>query len=217
MLADVVGDALVTLGADAGRPLQRGVDANFRFPVRADLGQVVGEVIGGARSVRAMHDRDRLARQLGIGIELFDRGVVPGLDVAEEDLGERRTVEDQFAGLYAVEIDDRHDAAHDHRKLREAGFVELLARQRRVARAEGNGLGLDLLDAAARADRLIVQPVAGDFLIGVRPFCINWIGKSGAGTRNVGGFGRYKRRGGDEASCRKCGPMFQGFSPCLRS
>jgi hypothetical protein len=31
-----------------------------------------------------VHDGDRGRRQLGIGIELFDRCIVPGLDVAED-------------------------------------------------------------------------------------------------------------------------------------
>ena len=96
-----------------------------------------------------MHDRDRLARQLHIRIELFDRRVIPGLDFAEENLGEGRTIDGQIARVHAVEIDDRDDTSHHHRKLREASFVELLARKRSIARAEGDGLRLDLLDAAA--------------------------------------------------------------------
>ena len=96
-----------------------------------------------------MHDRDRLARQLYARIQFFDRRVIPGLDIAEEDLGERRAVDGQFAWLDAVEIDDRHNAAHHHRELGETGFIELLARQWRVAGSESHGLGGDLLDAAA--------------------------------------------------------------------
>ena len=89
--------------------------------------------------------------------------------------------------LDAVEIDDRHDAAHDHRELGKTVLVEILALQRRIGGAEGDGLGLDLLDAAAGADRLVVQADAGLLLIGVGPFGVDRIGKGRAGAGNVGG------------------------------
>ena len=73
-----------------------------------------------------MHERDRLARQLGVRVELRDRRIVPGLDLAEIDLGERRAVDRQFARLDAVEIHDRHDAAHHRRELREADLSSSL-------------------------------------------------------------------------------------------
>jgi len=96
-----------------------------------------------------MHDRDRLRRQLGRRIELGDSRIVPGLDLAEEDLGERWAIDHEIAGLDALDVDDRHDAAHDHRELNESAVVKFLAGERRVRGAEGDGLGFDLLDAAA--------------------------------------------------------------------
>ena len=95
-------------------------------------------------------------------------------------------------------------------------FVEFLARKRRIARAERYGLCLDLLDAAARADRLIVQPVAGFLFVRIRPFGVDRIGERSASAGNVGGVGRNERGGGDEAGGCQCGPVFHGFSPCLR-
>src|SRR5262249_59052087 len=106
------------------------------------------------RPVRAMHDRDRLRWQLGRRIELGDSRIVPGLDLAEEDLGERWTIDHKIAGLDALYVHDRHDAAHDHRELNKAALVKFLAGKRRIRGAEGDGLGFDLLDAGARADRL---------------------------------------------------------------
>jgi hypothetical protein len=38
------------------------------------LGEIVGEQEGRARAVRAMHDDDRLRRQLDVGIELLIAG-----------------------------------------------------------------------------------------------------------------------------------------------
>src|SRR5262249_12473693 len=56
--------------------------------------------------------------------------------------------------------------------------------------------GLDLLDAAARADRLIVQADAGLFLVGVRPFPVDRKRKGRAGACNV-------RRHGRRQACRR--------------
>ena len=72
MRLDVWRDALVALAADAGRPGDRGAFADLRFPLRADLRQVVDPIEGRARSVRAVHHRDREVRA----------AVTPGLSAA---------------------------------------------------------------------------------------------------------------------------------------
>ena len=102
-----------------------------------------------------------LLGQIDARVERLDLGIVPARDVALEDVGERRPVEDELARLDALEIHDRHRAAHDHRELDETGCFQVVRLEGHVGGAEGHGLGLDLLDAAARADRLIVQADAG--------------------------------------------------------
>ena len=162
-------------------------------------GEVVGEVEGGARAVGAMDVGDREIGQLEVRIELLDRRIVPLRDLAHVDLGDGRTVEHEFAGLHARDVDDHDDAAHHHRPLGEAVLVEVLRLQRRVGRAEGHGLGPDLLDAGARADRLIVEAVAGVLLIGVRPFGVDRERKGRPGAGNI------RRAGdGDSADHRGC-------------
>ena len=136
---------------------------------------------------------------LALGIELLDRRIIPGLDFAEVNLGERRAVEHELARLDAVEVDDRHDAAHHHRELDEAALFELGAGERRVGRAERHGLGLDLLDAAAGTDRLIVEADAGLLLIGVRPLGVDRVGECRAGAGDVGGGGGARRGDGNGA------------------
>src|SRR5262249_34924881 len=109
---------------------------------------------------------------------------------------------------------DRHDAAHHHRELGQPELVELLALERRVGGAEGHGLGLNLLDAAAGADRLIVQPDVGFLLIGVRPFGVDRVRERCACAGNS----RRACRGCDdgcEGRRYQCVDEFQGTSPCL--
>jgi hypothetical protein len=86
-----------------------------------------------------------------------------------------------------AEVDHRDDASHHHRELDEAVLVQLAARKRRVGRPEHHRLGFDLFDAAARADRLIVESDAGLFLVGIRPFGVDRIRKGRARSGNIDG------------------------------
>src|SRR5262249_45900322 len=115
------------------------------------------------------------------------------------------------AGLDAVDVHHRHDTAHHHRELNETALVEQYARKRRVGRTEGDGLGLDLFDARAGADRLVVQPDAGLFFVGIGPFRIDRIGEGGAGARDVEGGGGHSCGRRDEPGCREGAEKFQGF------
>ena len=100
-LSCLVGNAFAALGADADRPFDRGILTDLALPLGADLGEIVGPDERGARTVRAVHDGNRGAGQLDAGIELRDRRIVPFRDLAEEDLGDGRAVERQFARLDA--------------------------------------------------------------------------------------------------------------------
>jgi hypothetical protein len=122
--------------------------------------------------------------------------------MAEDGSSQSLAVEHQFARLDAREIDHRHHAAHHGRELDQAVLVELLGLERHVRRAEGHGLGDDLLDAAARTDRLVVHPEAGLFLVGVRPLGIERVGEGGARAGNVGGLGDAGREGRGQAGRR---------------
>ena len=63
----------------------------------------------------------------------------------------------------------------------------------------------DLLDAAAGADRLVVQAVAGLLLIGIRPFGVDRIRERRAGAGNFGGDWRAQSVGGEQAGRREIG------------
>ena len=134
-----------------------------------------------------MNDYNCLGWQLNTRIERFDRRIVPGLNIAEEDLCNRWPIKGEFVRLYTIEVHNRDDPAHDHGPLYQiAAGGKFFSRQRLIGSSEGNGSRGDLLDAAAGADRLIVEAVTRFLLIGIGPFCINWIRKSGARARNIG-------------------------------
>ena len=69
-VVDRGGDAVVALGAGADRPAHAGVRTDLALPARADRREVGREHKGRARPVRAIHRRDRHARQCDAGIDL---------------------------------------------------------------------------------------------------------------------------------------------------
>lgn len=180
----------------------------------AHLAQIVGEVERGARAVRAVHDFDGLCGKLGRWVERLDRRVVPFADLAEENLFKRRSVENEFAALDALDIDDGDDAAHDHGELDEPIVEKLLLAERLVGGAEGHRLGFNLFDSAARADRSIDQLDARLILVGVGPFRIDQIGEGRARAGNCCRCQcRAKQQG--ERQARGCRKVYEphGCSP----
>jgi len=73
----------------------------------------------------------------------------------------------------------------DHRELPEARLLKILRFSGMSGSADGDGLRLDLLHAAAGADRLIVEADSGLLLLGIRPFRKDGIRKRGAGAGNI--------------------------------
>src|SRR5262249_24068478 len=85
--------------------------------------------------------------------------------------------------------------------------------------AEVDGLALDLLDAAARADRFIVEPDAALGLIGLGPLGVDRVGEGGASARDIRGVGggpqAGKQRAGDERAGRDDKRCSHGGPPRL--
>src|SRR5262249_59449277 len=92
----------------------------------------------------------------------------------------------------------------------ETSLVERLAGGRRIGGGEGDGLVFDLLEAAARADRLVVQADVGLFLVGIGPFRIDRIRKGRSGARYVDCDGGRARCRGDESGCCQGAEKVQG-------
>ena len=96
--------------------------------------------------------------QVHARVQLRDRRVVPLRDLAEEDVGEHRAGELQLAADVR-DVVDRHDRAEHGREVQDlAGRrLQLLVGHRAVGGAEEHRLVGQLPDAAARADRLVVD------------------------------------------------------------
>src|SRR5690606_36202162 len=157
------------------------------LPLRADLGQVIDEVVGGAGTVGAVHDVDLGRRQRHAGVDRGDLRVVPGGDLAEEDVGEDRAGQAQLAAADAFDVDHRDHAADRGRELGQARGGQLAAGQRLVGGAEIDGAGLDLGDAAAGTDRLVVDLVPGGLVVVVRPLGDQRIDEGRARAGDFGG------------------------------
>ena len=70
-----------------------------------------------------------------------DLRIVPLGDLAVEDVGENLARQLELAGCNALDVDDGDHAADHGRELDEAVLLKLLGLQRRIGRAEIDGLG----------------------------------------------------------------------------
>src|SRR5690606_29454726 len=77
--------------------------------------------------------------------------------------------------------------ANDGRELQQAVLFQVVGLEGVVRGAEINRLGLDLLLAAARADRLVVHGVVGGGLVVGRPLGVDGVRERSAGASDVGG------------------------------
>ena len=86
--------AVVALGALTDTAVERLSGALTPRAVGSGI-EVFLEVVRGPGLVAAEHDVNRLGGQGDAWVQRLDRRIVPGGDGAVEDLGRRRTVEDQ--------------------------------------------------------------------------------------------------------------------------
>src|SRR5262249_29461899 len=133
--------------------------------------EVVGEVGRGPRLVRAMDRRDLRAWQAHTRIVRLDGRVVPGCDLALEDLRGRVRAELQVVdALEVVDDRDRRDVVRDLNQLAGRAALRrlrhLIRVERRVAAGEGGlAAGDELVAAAARPDRVVRDRGAGVLIL----------------------------------------------------
>src|SRR5215211_2490921 len=176
VLLDARGDAVVALGAGARRPLDRLVDADVLLPLRRISGEEGREELRRTRFIRAVADRDVRVRDLYALVLSRDRRVVPLLDLAEEDVGNRRPVELEALGDPGDVVRDGDGARHGGDVDRGAllrGRLDLVIVHGRVGGAEVDRAGGELGNAAARADGLVVDRRAGRVLVARGPLGVD--------------------------------------------
>lgn len=122
------------------------------------------------------------------GLSAFG-GVVPLLDLAQEDVGQHGARQLQLARRDAVDVDHRHGAADHGRELQQAILFQVFGLERVIRGAEVDRLGLDLLLAAARTDGLVVDGVVGGSLVVGGPLGVDGVRERRARAGHIGGLG----------------------------
>src|SRR3954452_3309907 len=188
-------DAVVALRAGARRPLDRLVHAGAALPLGRVVGEEGREELGRTGLVGAVADRDRLVGQLHVRVRLRDGGVVPLLDVAEEDVGGRLAVELEALLDARDVVGDRDGPEHArdvHGLALLLGRLDLGVLHGGVRGAEVDRAGRELRDAATRADALVVDGEAVLVLQARGPLLVDRQRERGAGA--VDGAGERLRR-----------------------
>src|SRR5690625_1538082 len=157
------------LGTGLGTGDRPGVAGLVGPHVRSGLGEVVGEVLGGARVVRAVHRDDVLVGQVEVRVRLGDGWVAPTGDLAHEHAGDRLGVHVDVLAVDAREVVGEGDRADVQRQLddltAEAALdtrLELLLGEGRVGATEDGGAVEELLPPGAGPGRVV-----GDVDVGV--------------------------------------------------
>src|SRR5207249_4556123 len=140
---------LVPLRPRRGR--LEGFDIGSNEVAVAVLDEGVGQLV--LQRIRVFDIADRTADPLNIGSDPF-------VALAEIDVGKNGAGEPDLTGFDCGDVDHGNVAADYRRKLHQPALVQLFRLERHVRGAEIHGLVLDLPDAAAGADRLVVEVVA---------------------------------------------------------
>ena len=133
-----------------------------------------------------MDHRDGRVGQIHGRIQFLDRGVIPFRNSAKIDIGEGRAVEHQRVRSNTGKVVNQHFGPNDGRKHNQPILFQVCRCHRHIGSAESYGSGLNLRDAAARADGLIVQTDAGLGSIGSSPFRVNRKREGRAGPGYIG-------------------------------
>src|SRR5262249_29412739 len=106
------------------RKRHSGADTHLLLPLRTDLGEVVCEGVSGAAAIGAMEHGDLLVGQSHVRIQLLQCRVIPGDDLAQKDVGQHGTAEDERF-LDSLEVVHRYDGAHCERDVKNLATLSL--------------------------------------------------------------------------------------------
>src|SRR5205085_3663768 len=146
--------------------------------------KVLSEDCGRAATVGTMYDSDVVGGKLDAGIVSADLRIVPLRDLAEENVGEHfgRKTQRLIQRRQVVSNDDRAQDSRNVENLARRG-LQILILHRRIGSAEVNRLLPELLDAATRSDRLVVDLHARvELAVLTQPFLIKRVREGGAGA-----------------------------------
>src|ERR1700681_2264381 len=203
-LADLTGDAVIALAADRvrARPLDALARADFVFPVLGHVAQEVGENVRRAGTVGAMDRHDWEVGQGRTRIQFLQNGIVPARDLPLINVDDGLTRQTQPAGDGRREVVRDRDSAQRNGDLHDgaARALEFIGVHRNVRRAEVDRFRSELLNAAATADRLVIDGHLGVRLaVRVKRLRGEWVDERGAGTRQL-----RRRDGGQNARSGRC-------------
>src|SRR5208282_248438 len=152
------GYTLVAFAAHPNRPLDRCSLPDGVAPIFTDLGEIVGENEGSSAAVGAVDHDDRLVRKIDAGIGLRNGRVVPLLNLSEKNTCQSFGSELDFSA-------DPRDVVGGHDRTQHSGDMQDLGLGLRqlfvghgaIAGSEIDGAVQNLANAAAAADRLVVD------------------------------------------------------------
>src|ERR1700754_3751615 len=98
---------------------------------------------------------NRCRRQFDPRVEFRNPWVVPPWQLSQVDVGKHGAGQPKVAGLYAIQVDDRDNAANDKRKLQKPEPLQLGWSQRCISRCEIDRSRSQARDAGPRSRSLI--------------------------------------------------------------
>jgi hypothetical protein len=175
-ILDRAGDALTAFAAEAHRPVHRRTFADLSFPFIADLREIISPTVSCAAAFGSVDDDDLIRRKLDAFVGASDHRVIPLSDLAEVYSRQRVRSEIQ-GGVDAGDVVRRNYATQHGGKVQDAGAVlvlvglELVVVHGAIGGAEIDGAFGDLLDAASRANGLVIDEQIGVLLVVfIKPF-----------------------------------------------
>ena len=143
-----------------------------------------------------MHHDDVAVRESDPGVEGGDPPIIPLGHPAEVDVGDRGSVELKLRRTQGGEVVGHHHRAHDRGDMVHLPLhgAHLVLAHGGVGRPEIHRSLGELLDPAARSDRLIVDLDPGLLVVRVEPLAVDRVRERGPGPRQGLGGGRAHRR-----------------------
>src|SRR5215468_5581136 len=178
-------DSFVAFGSNSTREFDRHANADLAFPFGVDPRQIVRENEGRPRAICAVDRNDGLIGQRKTWVEISNGLGVPFDNLAEIDVRQDISSQPELSRRDALQVHDRHHAAHDDWKLYEARSGQFFWTERSIGSSEIHRPALDLPDADARTNGLVVDPRPGSGRVGLRPFGQYRIHKRGSSPMDV--------------------------------